>query len=99
VGETGDGDELIPRTPGGDPLTNGRRLTFREARSWVKRSDALFGRWRGSTIAWVPDRERTAFIAEARQTEGLDCNREGDVVLYRLADRRVVVVVEEPYQG
>jgi hypothetical protein len=98
VGEPGDGDELIPRAPGGEPLTNGRRLTFREARSWVKRSDALLGRWRGPTIKWVPDQERTAFAAEARQTEGRDCNREGDVVLYRLADRRPVVVVEEPYQ-
>lgn len=78
---------------------HGRRMTYREARSWVRRGDALLGRWRGPTIDWVPVDERAAFVAEARRTEGRDCSLAGDVVLYRLADRRPVVVIEEPYQG
>ena len=98
MGEPGDSGEFIPRAPDGEALAKGRRLTFRDARSWIKRSDALLGRWRGPTISWVSDQERMTFAAEARQNEGLDCNLGGDVVLYRLADRRPVVVVEQSYQ-
>jgi hypothetical protein len=99
MGGPGDGGELTLCAPGGEPLAHGRRMTFREARSWVKRSDALLGRWRGPTIEWVPDQKRTAFAAEARQTEGRDCNVAGDVVLYRLTDGRPVIVIEEPYSS
>lgn len=93
--EPAQGDEYIPRAPGGEPLTRGRVMTYREARSWMKRSDALLGRWRGPSIEWVPDQDRAAFIAWVRQAEGLDCDPAGDVALYRLTDRRPVVVVDE----
>jgi hypothetical protein len=96
MGEPADGNEFIPRAPGGESLTHGRRMTHREARSWMKRGDALLGRWPcGPTIEWLPDQERTAFAARVRQAEGKDCNVAGDVVLYRRADGRPVVVVEE----
>jgi threonine synthase len=88
------GDESIPRAPGGEPLTRGRAMTYREARSWMQRSNALLGRWRGSTIEWVPDHERATFVAWVRQAEGKDCDPSGDVALYRLKDRRPVVVTD-----
>ena len=76
---------------------HGRRMTYREARSWMKRQDALLGKWPcGPTIEWVPDQERQAFTAGVREAEGKDCNLAGDVVLYRLADGRPIVVIEEP---
>jgi hypothetical protein len=63
----------------------------------MKRGDALLGRWPcGPAVEWVPDQERAAFAARVRQGEGKDCNVTGDVLLYRLADGRPVVVVEEP---
>ena len=92
--ETVDANESIPRAPGGEPLTHGRALTYREARTWMKRSDALLGQWRGSTIEWVPDPERAAFVAWVRQVEGKDCDPAGDVALYRLADGRPVLVID-----
>jgi hypothetical protein len=91
------GDNFTPRAPDGEPLTHGRRMTYRDARSWVKRGNVLLGRWPcGQTIEWVPEQERKAFVARARQAEGKDCNVVGDVVLYRLADGRPAVVIEEP---
>jgi hypothetical protein len=73
-------------------------MTYREARSWLKRSDALLGRWPcGPKIEWASEQERAAFAARVRHDEGKDCNVAGDVVLYRLADGRPVVVIEEPY--
>lgn len=96
--EPADGGDFVPRGPDGEPLTRGRRMTYREARSWMKRSDALLGRWPcGPTIEWVPDEERATLAAKARHDEGKDCNVAGDVLLYRLPDGRPVVVVEEPY--
>jgi hypothetical protein len=32
-----------------------------------------------------------------RHSEGKDCNVAGDVLLYRLADGRPVLVIEEPW--
>ena len=73
-------------------------MTYRDARNWIKRRDALLGRWPcGPTVEWVADQERSAFAARVRQAEGKDCNVAGDVLLYRLADGRPVVVIEEPY--
>jgi hypothetical protein len=64
----------------------------------MKRSDALLGRWSGgSAIEWIPDHDRVALAARVRHSEGRDCNIAGDVVLYRLADSRPVLVVEEPF--
>ena len=91
------GGEIVLRTPGGEPLTHARRLTYRDARSWMKRRDALVGRWPcGPTVEWVPDQERSAFAATVRHSEGKDCNIAGDVLLYRLADGSPVLVIEEP---
>lgn len=73
-------------------------MTYRQARSWVKRSDALLGRWPcGLVIDWVPDSQRAALAAALRHAEGKDCNVAGDVLLFRLVDGRPVVVVQEPY--
>jgi hypothetical protein len=94
MGEPADGDEFIPRAPGGEALAHGRRMTYREARNWLKRRDVLFGRWRGPTIEWVADQDRDAFTAGLRRAEGTDCSLDGDVVLYRLADRRPVIVID-----
>ena len=58
----------------------------------MKRSDALLGRWRDPAIEWVPDQERSAFVAWVRQVEGKDCDPAGDIALYRLADGRPVYV-------
>ena len=95
VEETVDANESIPRAPGGELLGRGRALTYREARTWMKRSEALLGRWRGPTIEWVPEAKRAAFVAWVRQVEGMDCDPAGDVALYRLADGRPVLVVDE----
>ena len=73
-------------------------MTRRDARSWMKRSDALFGRSPGGArIEWVPDLDKVELAARVRHSEGRDCNVAGDVVLYRLADGRPVVVIEEPW--
>ena len=48
------GDEFVPRAPGGEPLTHGHRMTYREPRSWMKRNASMLGRWPcGLTIEWV----------------------------------------------
>ena len=94
MGESGEDEESIPRAPGGEPLTRGRALTYREARSWMKRRDAVLGRWRGPAIEWVSEQERPTFVAWVRQVEGMDCDPAGDVALYRLADGRPVLVID-----
>jgi hypothetical protein len=100
MGGSADGNALIPRGSGGEPLTQGRRMTQREARSWMKRRDVLVGRGRcGTTIEWVPEHERAGQAARVRQDEGMDCNVQGDVLLFRVADGRPVLVIEEPCQG
>ncbi len=93
---SGQGGEIVLRAPDGEPLTHGRRLTLRAARSWAKRKDTLLGRWPcGPTVEWVTDHERPTFAARMRHSEGKDCNVAGDVLLYRLADGRPVIVIEE----
>jgi hypothetical protein len=73
-------------------------MTYREARTWMKRRDTVLGRWpSGPAIEWVADDERATFVAGARQVEGRDCNVAGDVLLFRLEDGRPVVVIEEPH--
>ncbi|WP_448612623.1 hypothetical protein [Modestobacter sp. URMC 112] len=92
------GGEIVPKAPGGEPLTHGRRLTLRDARSWAKRKDVLLGRWPcGPTVEWAADHERAAFAALMRDGEGKDCNVAGDVLLYRLTDGRPVLVIVEPF--
>ena len=85
------------RGPSGQPLTVGRRLTYRQARPWLRRSDAVVGlRPCGMEVNWLPDDERQAVVERLRHAEGKDCNVAGDVLLYRLPDGNIVVV-EEPY--
>ena len=94
--EREEGGTVVPRTPDGEPLAGARRMTYRDARSWLKRRDALLGRRPcGPTVEWVPDADRARFTARARHAEGRDCNVAGDVLLYRRVDGRPVVVVEE----
>ena len=84
------------RTPAGEPLTHGRRMTYRGARSWLGRSGVLVGVHPcDSPVEWVPEADRAAFVARARHAEGRDCNVAGDVLLFRLPDGRPVVVVED----
>ena len=95
---SGQDGEIVLRAPHGEPLTQGRRLTLRDARSWAKRKDAVLGRWPcGPTVEWTADHERPAFIARMRHGEGKDCNVAGDVLLFRLADGRPVLVIEEAW--
>ena len=85
------------RTPAGEPLTGGRRTTYRDARGWFRRSDALVGLHPcHEPVAWLAETERPAFAARARRAEGRDCGPAGDVLLFRLPDGRPVVVVEGP---
>ena len=91
------GGETALHSPDGEPLTHGRRATHRAARPWLRRDDALVGVWPcDSPFEWVPAAERPAFAARERRAEGRDCNVAGDVLLFRLADGRPVVVVQEP---
>ena len=90
-------DEAVPHTPGGEPPDHGRRTTYREARGWFRRGDALVGVWPcHAPVEWVREEDRPRFAARARRAEGRDCNVAGDVLLFRLADGRPVVVVEGP---
>ncbi len=85
----------VPRAPGGEPLTRGRRMPLRQARSWVRREDVLLGRWPcGSPVEWVSGQEREALAARVRHG-GRDCTVAGDVLLFRLADGRRALVVEQ----
>lgn len=91
-----DDDAYVPHGPGGELLTRGRRTTWRAARPWLRRSDVLVGLWPcGSPVEWVPDEDRSRFAVQARRAEGRDCNVAGDVLLFRLADGRPVLVVQE----
>ena len=77
--------------------TGGRRLTYRQARPWLRRPDVIVGvRPCGMEVRWVSDEERTQLVARWRHAEGKDCNVAGDVLLYRGAGEVTVVVVEEP---
>lgn len=88
-----DSNESLPRAPGGEALMHGRQLTYREARSWLKRADVVLGRWRGTTIEWASDEERSSLVMWMRRIEGKDCDPSGDVVLYRLSGGQPVLVV------
>lgn len=97
MGDPTDDGATPLRTPAGEPLTSGRRTTYRGARGWFRRGDALVGVHPcHEPVAWVPDAERPAFAARARRAEGRDCRVAGDVLLFRLPDGRPVVVVEGP---
>ena len=85
------------RGPNGEPLTRQRRLTYREARPWLKRSSVLIGVAPcGTDIRWLRDDERDGYVQQLRHAEGRDCNVAGDVLLYRMTDSNTVLVVEEP---
>lgn len=91
------GGEDVLHAPDGELLTHGRRVTHRAARPWLRRDDALVGVWPcDSLVEWVPAADRPAFAAQERRAEGRDCNVAGDVLLFRLADGRPVVVVQGP---
>jgi hypothetical protein len=87
-----------PCGPNAEALTKGRRLTYRQARPWLKRSDVPIGvRPCGTGIRWLPEDERQTYAQRLRHAEGRDCNVAGDVLLYRITDSSKVLVVEEPY--
>lgn len=91
----GDADGLLG--PSGQVLRRARRLTYRQARPWLGRGDAVIGlRPCGMEVTWVADDERQAVVERLRHAEGKDCNVAGDVLLYR-SSYGSVVVVEEPY--
>jgi hypothetical protein len=96
-----DADDEVPdvftaRGPDGQPLDAGRRMTYRAARGWSKRRDVLLGRWPcGHPIVWLDGEASRSLAAELRKAEGKDCNLAGDVLLFRLADGRPAVVVDE----
>lgn len=91
----GDAGELHGQS--GQALEGARRLTYRQARPWLRRSDAVNGlRPCGIEVHWVADDERQALVERLRHAEGKDCNVAGDVLLYRLGGGNVIVV-EEPY--
>ncbi|SDN97380.1 hypothetical protein SAMN05660199_01002 [Klenkia soli] len=86
---------LDVRAPDGELLERGRRLTFRDARPWVRRQSALVGVWNcGTPVAWAVGDARRALVDRIRASEGGDCNIGGDVLLFRLADGRRAVVVD-----
>ena len=99
MGEPGSDDDVDTelRGPNGQALVRARRLTYRDARPWLRRTDALIGtRPCGVEVAWVADDERQALLERLRHAEGKDCNVAGDVLLYR-SQGGTVIVVEEPY--
>ena len=98
MSETGSNEaDTELRGPSGQALVRARRLTYREARPWLRRSDAVIGlRHCGVEVTWVADEERQALLERLRHAEGKDCNVAGDVLLFRSRDG-TVVVVEEPY--
>jgi hypothetical protein len=89
--------EVLPHLPDGEPLTDGRRMTYRQARPWLRRGEALVGVWPShAPVEWMPEQDRTELTAAARRAEGRDCNVAGDVLLFRRADGRPVLVVQGP---
>ena len=92
-------DEVDRRCgPDGEALTHERRLTYREARPWLKRSSVRIGVVPcGTGLRWLEADERDGFVQKLRHAEGRDCNVAGDVLLYRTAKESKVLVVEEPY--
>lgn len=91
-----DGEDGALRGPNGQALVGGRRLTYRQARPWLRRTDAFVGlRPCGMEVHWIADDQRRAVVERLRHVEGKDCNIAGDVTLYRLAGASFVVV-EEP---
>jgi hypothetical protein len=88
----------MPRGPDGEELTRQRRLTYRQARPWLKRSNVRIGVAPcGSSVRWVQEEERQTYVQQLRQAEGRDCNVAGDVLLYRNLEGASALVVEEPY--
>lgn len=84
--------------PNGEQLTRQRRLTYREARPWLKRSSVLIGvEPCGTDVRWLRDDERHEYVQQLRHAEGRDCNVAGDVLLYRMKNGTTVLVIEEPY--
>ena len=91
------GDAVQLRGPSGHNLDRARRMTYRQARPWLRRRDAVIGlRPCGVEVNWMADHERPALVERLRQAEGKDCNVAGDVLLYRTPNI-TVIVVEEPY--
>ena len=87
-----------PRGPAGELLTKHRRLSYRDARPWLKRSSVVLGAMAcGREIRWLRDDERHDYVQQLRHAEGQDCNVAGDVLLYRTSGGLTVLVVEEPY--
>ena len=85
--------------PDGEPLTRGRRMTRRGARSWAQRSKVTLGVLEECSpcIDWLEaDEDRQQFRERLRQGNGRDCNVAGDVVLYELADGQRGLVLEMP---
>jgi hypothetical protein len=100
VSESDAAQDKVDRTrgPNGEELTRERRLTYREARPWLKRSSVLIGVMPcGTDVRWLQDDERQGYVQQLRHAEGRDCNVAGDVLLYRMPDSAKVLVVEEPY--
>ena len=90
-------DAGSPRGPDGRALEGARRLTYRQARPWLRRSEVIIGvQPCGTAISWLADDERQALVQQLRHAEGKDCNVAGDVLLYRLP-HSTVIVIEEPY--
>jgi hypothetical protein len=88
------------RGPNGEQLTRQRRLTYREARPWLKRSGVRIGvEPCGTDVRWLRDDERQEYVQHLRHAEGRDCNVAGDVLLYYMTDSTTVLVIEEPISG
>lgn len=91
-----DTDWATPLAPNGEPLTDGRRMTLRDARAWLRREGVAVGRLPecAEQVEWLQGVERREFVSRLRHIEGRDCNVGGDVLLYTLCDGGRVAVVE-----
>ena len=69
-------------------------MTYREARTWLKRSEVTVGVLPECEFAvmWLGETERLRLAAHLRHSEGMDCNVAGDAVLYRLPTATYLVV-------
>jgi hypothetical protein len=85
-----------PLAPSGEPLTDGHRVTLREARTWLRRERVAVGRLPecSQKVQWLEGADRQEFVSRLRHSEGRDCNVGGDVLLYMLCDGGRVAVVE-----